>query len=355
MEKCFNCDIENNNLRKCLRCFQVRYCNQDCQHAHWRKEHEKSCMKPFKTVPIINKDLGLVATRVIKKGETIIREKPVFRTHESLAQQFKQLRSEQQHELLCLYHSPHLLDGILYRNHTKEDQEKVREMIEKCSENEDPLLTDIFNSNAITNAPDVGGRSSLYLLLSRINHSCNPNVVWSYTRADPNIREVRALRDIDVGEELEVGYSDKSLILYQTSDERRETLKQHWNFLCICSLCKDPEVNDKKRRELKSLNNLAEKLVSQGKYHEGLEVAEKILKEESNLPEFSSVTPNTMMAVYRLSLEAQSCGVRVPDHSDLVDDSIKLARALGDSFEMRVEHQIEECQSLILMMNLSIK
>ena len=42
----------------------------------------------------------------------------------------------------------------------------------------------------------------------RMNHSCCPNVVWSYTEKSPTTKEVRALKIIEKGDELCPNYID---------------------------------------------------------------------------------------------------------------------------------------------------
>ena len=51
----------------------AQYCDQKCQKSHW-KIHKVQC-KTFKIVKIDGKGFGIVATRDIKQGEIIIKEK----------------------------------------------------------------------------------------------------------------------------------------------------------------------------------------------------------------------------------------------------------------------------------------
>ena len=46
------------------------------------------------------------------------------------------------------------------------------------------------------------------LQLFRMNHSCSPNVVWSFKEKSPLTKEVRALKMIAKDEELVANYID---------------------------------------------------------------------------------------------------------------------------------------------------
>jgi len=43
-DQCGQCEARGAKLLRCSRCTKIRYCNADCQKAHW-PEHKKSCVK----------------------------------------------------------------------------------------------------------------------------------------------------------------------------------------------------------------------------------------------------------------------------------------------------------------------
>eukprot|EP00698_Gefionella_okellyi_P001891 TRINITY_DN11731_c0_g1_i2.p3 TRINITY_DN11731_c0_g1~~TRINITY_DN11731_c0_g1_i2.p3 ORF type:complete len:152 (-),score=34.89 TRINITY_DN11731_c0_g1_i2:80-535(-) len=45
LDGCAYCGKTEGKLLKCARCVAVRYCNRDCQKAHWR-EHKPVCKAP---------------------------------------------------------------------------------------------------------------------------------------------------------------------------------------------------------------------------------------------------------------------------------------------------------------------
>ena len=79
------------------------------------------------------------------------------------------------------------------------------------------------------------------------NHSCSPNIVnvWNNGRM-----EYRAVRDIQVGEEIAISYID----VRQDAPSRRRILKETRYFHCMCDRCKAFDLysmsNDGKARDL---------------------------------------------------------------------------------------------------------
>ena len=72
---CQFCLEKKNDLLQCAACGTVQYCNRTCQKSDW-KSHKKNCVT-YKPVNIEGKGIGLLATKNIKQGELIIREKAV--------------------------------------------------------------------------------------------------------------------------------------------------------------------------------------------------------------------------------------------------------------------------------------
>ncbi|KFO25464.1 SET and MYND domain-containing protein 3 [Fukomys damarensis] len=70
----------------------------------------------------------------------------------------------------------------------------------------------------------------LYPSMSLLNHSCDPNCSIVFT--GPHLL-LRAVRDIEVGEELTICYLD----ILMTSEERRKQLRDQYCFDCDCFRC----------------------------------------------------------------------------------------------------------------------
>jgi hypothetical protein len=200
---------------------------------------------------------GLYATRRIKSGETVLREKPTCTTTGSaqdsrveaiasrLPYKWKEDGSMVAQALSLVVQSAgwrpsgappsHYLLAMRSLGHTalpeNEDRPFVKETLFKhlsevfdlCSvpkgmwnPSECMLLYDKIKSNAFF---DFEG-TSVFTACSMINHSCRPNVGFG----EPD--DLRALRDISGGEQLFVSYG-----------VRAEELPELYGFTCNCEEC----------------------------------------------------------------------------------------------------------------------
>merc|ERR1712039_690813 len=84
---------------------------------------------------------------------------------------------------------------------------------------------------------ETGGTEILFEHLSRINHSCMPNVVKQRYRRKGEFVEfvVTATRDILAGEELFIDYG----VPDGPVERRRAWLTMKYNFTCHCPACDD--------------------------------------------------------------------------------------------------------------------
>ncbi|XP_060500879.1 histone-lysine N-methyltransferase SMYD3 isoform X3 [Panthera onca] len=88
----------------------------------------------------------------------------------------------------------------------------------------------ICNSFTVCNAEMQEVGVGLYPSMSLLNHSCDPNC--SIVFNGPHLL-LRAVRDIEAGEELTICYLD----MLMTSEERRKQLRDQYCFECDCIRC----------------------------------------------------------------------------------------------------------------------
>jgi len=97
----------------------------------------------------------------------------------------------------------------------------------------------IMEGNSFQVPTDAGVRVELVLLGSRMNHSCLPNALRGPGREKGTV-EVRALRDLGEGEEVNVSYIGEALS--KPTAPRRAILEARWQFKCLCERCQASDV-----------------------------------------------------------------------------------------------------------------
>eukprot|EP00933_Yihiella_yeosuensis_P018207 TRINITY_DN15032_c2_g1_i1.p1 TRINITY_DN15032_c2_g1~~TRINITY_DN15032_c2_g1_i1.p1 ORF type:complete len:517 (+),score=104.24 TRINITY_DN15032_c2_g1_i1:40-1590(+) len=137
----------------------------------------------------------------------------------------------------------------------------------------DKTLEGIFASNALPKCSDPE-ELALCVLGSRINHSCAPNAeyLWSETL---QMEEVRAVRDIEPGEEVCVSYVGDAIL--QPRSVRQEHIREGFRFVCRCSAC-IVESGESDRRRLRLTTLREEILGCRDSPEKGLQMAEEMLE-----------------------------------------------------------------------------
>lgn len=172
----------------------------------------------FHVQDIPNKGKGIVAARPIRRGEFLFSEPPLFTLSPSPANS--------------------MILGALAKC-TREQQRQYFSLANSYRMKLLPALA-IFETNFL-----LLGKSTLYadrkqketagifLLASRFNSSCTPNVSKSWDELR-NEMVFRTLRDVAEGEELCFNYCD----VLATKGERRSVLSAEFGFDCICDACR---------------------------------------------------------------------------------------------------------------------
>ena len=231
----------------------------------------------FKQVEIPGKGQGLVATVQLPVGTIIIEESPLItydnhNTVEEMVTKFRCLTDEQKNQVLSL-HDPgptSFLGGYMPLTLVGGTEEKV---------------VRIFSENSITlcGRQEMNiNKSGLYGSISRINHSCAPNVVWSWLQRDESrsVAQVRVCRKIKEGEEILVNYCGHSG-KFPLKDERQMIIKE-LSFICnceVCSLTGDKLMeNERARERMQDLNDAILAKAGIGLFEPALKDANEKLK-----------------------------------------------------------------------------
>ena len=77
---------------------------------------------------------------------------------------------------------------------------------------------------------------------SMLNHSCDPNTITNSPDFSGKSMEVRAIKEIQVGEEVTTSYID-ALTATLREKKEKEVLLENWSFQCKCDICLQPETD----------------------------------------------------------------------------------------------------------------
>ncbi|OAA40633.1 lysine methyltransferase [Metarhizium rileyi] len=173
---------------------------------------------PYEERHIPGKGRGLVATRMLYKGDKILLNTPILMVdssgYDSLGGPWTSLPR------LAVENLPPETEKLFFSMHGASDTDDVRGRID-------------------VNAYDVriGGHQYFAVLpeIARINHDCRPNTNY-YFDENTLTQMVVASRDIAPGTELSVTYINP----VQEREHRNDNLLATWGFNCSCSVCRLP-------------------------------------------------------------------------------------------------------------------
>ncbi|KAH8114081.1 hypothetical protein DFH11DRAFT_1509569 [Phellopilus nigrolimitatus] len=171
--------------------------------------------------------IGVIATRDLAFGETIIIERPLLMIPRAvlLPVAANKIQSELEHQL-----------EVMLSQLDEKSRARVN-ILSNCKTAKDgSKLWGIITTNGLKcNFPQsryLPHYAGVFPDISRINHSCSPNAVWSFdSRA--LWAEIRATRPIATGEEITIAYVTPT----ETRAERQQTLKKKYGFTCHCTQC----------------------------------------------------------------------------------------------------------------------
>ncbi|XP_055438046.1 histone-lysine N-methyltransferase SMYD3 isoform X1 [Bubalus kerabau] len=218
---CDRCLLGKEKLMRCSQCRIAKYCSAKCQKKAWQDhKRECKCLKSCKPryPPDSVRLLGRVVFKLMQETPSESEKLYSFYDLESNINKLTEDKREGLRQLALTF------------------QHFMREEIQDASQL--PPSFDIFeafakvicNSFTICNAEMQEVGVGLYPSMSLLNHSCDPNC--SIVFNGPHLL-LRAVRDIEAGEELTICYLD----MLMTSEERRKQLRDQYCFDCDCFRC----------------------------------------------------------------------------------------------------------------------
>lgn len=168
------------------------------------------------------KGLGIFANRLIRRGELVFAEKPMLLIH-----RMYMIEDE--------FDSDASINKNLHRyfisklsKYEKKQFYSLSSQVKKGKRRKD-LIRSIINNNNFGIGDDHLG---IFDKISRINHSCKPNVNY-YWNDDEQAMYLYAVSDIRRDEELYISY----IVNYKSKKMRMKKLKNNYGFDCECAIC----------------------------------------------------------------------------------------------------------------------
>ena len=190
---CVVCDkAGGGKIKKCANCFSVSYCGRECQAVDWPR-HKRLC-DPVMVKDLGEKGKGLVASKDFEIGDLIMKDRAVVESTADISMDIRNLEQYGVKILQQLWQQP---------------VETIRSFFELKANN--VVLNKFANNSelpkqavAIFLNNRIGDR--VYLKLSRINHSCDPNAAWQNIDESFEEEELRAVSNIMAGDEILCNY-----------------------------------------------------------------------------------------------------------------------------------------------------
>uniref|UniRef100_A0A0K8TT51 Protein-lysine N-trimethyltransferase SMYD5 n=1 Tax=Tabanus bromius TaxID=304241 RepID=A0A0K8TT51_TABBR len=277
----------------CSRC-GVSYCSEDCRHEALQKYHKVACMGVFQddmthpinilnekwkhmhypretgTIMLIVRLLAMYKQSIdkeeflktLKSFQSIVFNEELSIFHKMLGTNFENQLQELYSAYVSAFASEELsmfldvdtfksLMGLIGTNSQGIATSPLSQWVKKVSEldlpSEQKIQLDKYIDDLYYKIDQFAGDflntegSGLYILQSKINHSCVPNAESSFPYSN-DILVLKALRNILPGEEICVSYLDECQ-LSRSRHSRQKELRENYLFICKCPKC-ESQIND---------------------------------------------------------------------------------------------------------------
>ena len=364
MASCSFCNAQSGEKLKSCVCGKVSYCNKECQAKDW-KNHRPSC-PPFTIREVPGKGRGMVATRRIQAGQVIVEEMSWINLElpseaviykggvahglpvEKLKYQIDKLDDETRDKILGLHDPAENIQTLRSQNINVE---------KLCAKNPNfyhwkvnagdygSKLLRIFTDCNIKICPDPAlynsAESGLFQYISFINHSCNPNVFWTWVMGDFQRKQVRALKMIEKNEEISANYWECDDVNLGSREYRQQFMLENHGFLCKCSECslegKALEENDRLRKEartrIEKIVNLLQEKSSQNAntVKKALKLSQEMMERIEKLDVQIEILDKLLQFSLPLAYLAKMRGIRAEDPQIIKLEAMRYCKLFGDA------------------------
>ena len=240
--RCHHCLCESAQLKRCSACGYARYCCAAHQRDAW-PAHKAECQALRMTKPRVPGPTVLLLLRLLTALEQPRKKKdeaaatgggpPLADAVDALQVHFETLSDERRAELV---HQAQMTVSLLRASATATKNKDNEDNDDDSSARAGAMATRLLALLA-TNAHTICDEElqpiglGLYPLASLTNHSCEPSAAQTFDASGQLV--LRALRPLEVGEEVTIGYIE----LGQSAAARRAELKSSYLFDCACARC----------------------------------------------------------------------------------------------------------------------
>ncbi|KAM0330055.1 hypothetical protein ACHAQA_004226 [Verticillium albo-atrum] len=217
---CSHCLAHPPTPRRCAACKSVAYCAAACQKAHWSAVHARECA----ALRAAGGD-GAVPAYVRMALQVLLWPERFAAVEAALDGNVA--RFEGRADAWAGMEVPARVMGAWVAAGAK-GKEKGKGV--EVTERRIVELLCKIKTNAFTRS-EAGEGLFLDTTLAMVNHSCVPNAVVAFSGRRAFLR---ALREIEEGEEIEISYIDYT----QSLEHRRKALELYF-FECVCPRCKE--------------------------------------------------------------------------------------------------------------------
>ncbi|TCD67247.1 hypothetical protein EIP91_000324 [Steccherinum ochraceum] len=230
-------------------------------------------VKSYRVTSVPNKGEGMLAARDISAGELVLAERPLLvvpigvkmktvrvlpSNGEPTSAQTTQVQEEDAEKFFAL-----AVKRMKPRQREAFEKLESSHLREGCGPIEGRVRMNAFGFKELRDPPKNGKPGPNYGIvcedLSRINHSCGPNTIQHWDMPSFSI-QLRAVRDIEQGEEISVNYSEASLM---ASYAARQADLAPYGFRCDCPSCTNPKASDARRHQIRTMLQSRTKLAEQ--------------------------------------------------------------------------------------------
>ena len=159
-------------------------------------------------------------------------------------------------------------------------------------------------------------------------------------------KEVRAVREVQEGQEITANYIDSFEATFSPSSDRQSSLRR-WNFDCSCEVCGLPKVdrerNDAKRKAVMLQHQLVPRYMAAWKVDLALAAARAKVNLMMELREEMETTlPSALLEVWEMARIGEEVGLHVTeDCPALLEEALTLATRLGHGYVQTHREKVE--------------